>query len=456
MRSIGMDVHRDFCEVAIAQDGVVRSAARVKTDPATLELFARSLVDTDEVVLEATANALAIARIIEPHVRRVVLANPKTVRESSRRAKTDQIDARVLAQLLAVGFLDEVWTPDEKARTRRRLISRRCALVRARTRDKNQVHAVLQRNLIERPPVSDLFGVRGRRWLAERLDQLPLDEQLTVQAGLRQIDFTSSEIDQLDKILGADAISDADALRLMTLPGVSLVTAIAAARRDRRHPPLQDTAPARRLSRPGSAGAPVRQRAGQARQDQQTRPRRCARPARRSGLARRAQRRSAARLSPAHRCTTRLERRDGRDRPQDGRDRLASAQPRRGLCVRAPCAGAREDPPPRVDARRATPPGTLRDRTRAPQDPPAPSRTRRRRASRAGVSPAGRRLAKLKTKGGRGRDTGARISKALEGQSRAADSVKPQGLRFASSVTRAQNRVSHQGASASRQLDFHP
>ena len=227
MRSIGMDVHRDFCEVAIAQDGAVRSAARVKTDPATLELFARSLVDTDEVVLEATANALAIARIIEPHVQRVVLANPKTVRESSRRAKTDQIDARVLAQLLAVGFLDEVWTPDEKARTRRRLISRRCALVRARTRDKNQVHAVLQRNLIERPPVSDLFGVRGRRWLAERLERLPLDEQLTVQAGLRQIDFTSSEIDELDKILGADAISDPDALRLMTLPGVSLVTAIA-------------------------------------------------------------------------------------------------------------------------------------------------------------------------------------------------------------------------------------
>jgi transposase len=107
MRSIGMDVHRDFCEVAIAHDGAVRSAARVKTDPAKLELFARSLVDTDEVVLEATANALAIAPISEPHVQRVVLANPKTVRESSRRAKTDQIDARVLAQLLAVGFLDE-------------------------------------------------------------------------------------------------------------------------------------------------------------------------------------------------------------------------------------------------------------------------------------------------------------------------------------------------------------
>ena len=226
-RFIGMDVHRDFCEIAIAQDGAVRAAGRIKTEPATLELFAQSLGNDAEVVLEATANALAIARIIEPHVRRVVLANPKVVRETSRRAKTDKIDAKVLAQLLAVGFLDEVWTPDEGARTRRRLISRRCALVRARTREKNQIHAVLQRNLIERPPVSDLFGVKGRVWLSERVEQLPLDERMTVQAGLRQVDFISGEIDQLDKVLGADALSDHDALRLMTLPGVSVVTAIA-------------------------------------------------------------------------------------------------------------------------------------------------------------------------------------------------------------------------------------
>jgi len=42
-----------------------------------------------------------------------VLANPKAVREKSPRAKTDKVDAKTLARLLAVGFLDEVWTPDE-------------------------------------------------------------------------------------------------------------------------------------------------------------------------------------------------------------------------------------------------------------------------------------------------------------------------------------------------------
>ena len=85
MRSIGIDAHRDFCEVAIAEAGTVRAAGRVASDPEALALFAQSLSPSDEVAIEATANALAIARILEPHVRRVVLVNPKAVRETARR-----------------------------------------------------------------------------------------------------------------------------------------------------------------------------------------------------------------------------------------------------------------------------------------------------------------------------------------------------------------------------------
>ena len=71
-RSIGLDAHRDFCEVAIADGGRARSAGRVGTTAEDLELFAASLASDDRVVLEATGNALAIARIIEPHVAEVV------------------------------------------------------------------------------------------------------------------------------------------------------------------------------------------------------------------------------------------------------------------------------------------------------------------------------------------------------------------------------------------------
>jgi len=78
-----MDVHRDFCEIAIAEAGHIRSAGRVATDPQTLELFARSPVATDEVAIEAMSNTLAIARIVEPHLRRVVLVNTKAVREKT-------------------------------------------------------------------------------------------------------------------------------------------------------------------------------------------------------------------------------------------------------------------------------------------------------------------------------------------------------------------------------------
>jgi transposase len=226
MRFIGLDVHRDFCEVAIAEAGAVRLAGRVQTEPAALQLFAQSLGVDDEVALEATGNALGIARIIEPHVGRVVLANPKAVKGITRAgAKTDKIDARTLAKLLAGGFLPVVWLPDEQTRILRRRISARAQLVRQRTRAKNQVHATLIRNLKGKPPVSDLFGARGRRWLAAQ--DLPADEQETVAACLRQIEFLDREIALIDRALAEQVLASAEMRRLLTLPGVNFVAAAA-------------------------------------------------------------------------------------------------------------------------------------------------------------------------------------------------------------------------------------
>ena len=77
MRSIGLDVHRGFCEVAIAEGGWVRSAGRIETSVEALELFASSLGADDAVALEATSGAAKIAKLIEPHVARVVVANTR-------------------------------------------------------------------------------------------------------------------------------------------------------------------------------------------------------------------------------------------------------------------------------------------------------------------------------------------------------------------------------------------
>ncbi len=224
-RSIGMDVHRDFCEIAVADGGRARSAGRAATTPEDLGLFAASLAPDDRVVLEATGNALAIARIIEPHVAEVVLAHAQQVRAISHaRVKTDKIDARVLADLLAADLIPRVWVGDERTRTLRRLVSRRRGLVKRRTQVKNEVSAVLQRNLKGRPPASDPFGRKGRIWLAAQ--ELPADERLTVDAALRQLDFLGEELAAIDHLVAVEAQGDEDVRRLLTIPGVDVTTAV--------------------------------------------------------------------------------------------------------------------------------------------------------------------------------------------------------------------------------------
>jgi len=62
-RAIGFDVHLDFCEIAICEDGQVRSAGRVASTPEALKVLAESLLASDRVVLEVTGSAWEIVRI---------------------------------------------------------------------------------------------------------------------------------------------------------------------------------------------------------------------------------------------------------------------------------------------------------------------------------------------------------------------------------------------------------
>jgi transposase len=224
MRFIALDVHRDFCEVAIKDESGLRLVGKVKTSVAELELFAQSLAPDDQLALEATGPAHAIARILEPHVGRVVIANTRKLRAiAESKVKTDKVDASTLCELLAAGFLPTVWSPDELTRALRRRLQRRSKLVRARTRAKNECHAVLARNLKGKPPMSDVFGKQGRRWLA--VLELPADERETVECCLREVDFLDCEVGLIERELAAQGLASEEIRRLMTVPGVSLVSA---------------------------------------------------------------------------------------------------------------------------------------------------------------------------------------------------------------------------------------
>src|ERR1700736_3403027 len=139
-RAIGLDVHREFCEVAICEDGEVRSAGRVPATPEGVRSLAESLLASDRVALEVTGSCWEVARILEPHVNRVVVVSPDDTGISNARAKTDKLDARALASLLWRGELEAVWMPDERCRILRRRLSRREQLVRGPPRGKKESH----------------------------------------------------------------------------------------------------------------------------------------------------------------------------------------------------------------------------------------------------------------------------------------------------------------------------
>jgi transposase len=186
-RAIGLDVQRDFWVVVICEDGKCRSAGRVPSTREGIEALAESLVASDRVALEVTGSCWEVARLLEPHVQRVVVVSPDDTGITSARAKTDELDARALASLLWKGELEAVWMPDERCRVLRRRLARREQLIHARTRSKNEIHAALQRRLQEKPPCSELFGVKGRRWLAAL--ELPVEERESVDAAIRHIEF---------------------------------------------------------------------------------------------------------------------------------------------------------------------------------------------------------------------------------------------------------------------------
>lgn len=225
VRYVGMDVHREFAQLAVVEDGIVRDEGRIAVSPEALRQWAGGLRADDEVALEATGNSDAIATLLTPLVGRVVVSNPSKTRAiAEAKVKTDKVDARILAQLLAADFLPSVWLPDDRTRRLRRQVTRRAHIVRTRTRIKNQVHAVLARNLCPTPPVSDLFGKKGRHWLS--CQDLPADEAATVAALLRQLDFHAGELALVDRELAIEALSDPVVARLMTIPGIDAIAGI--------------------------------------------------------------------------------------------------------------------------------------------------------------------------------------------------------------------------------------
>ena len=76
MRVIGLDVHRNFAQVAILENGLVKNHGPFAMARDAVLNFGATLTKQDDVVLEATGNTAVIVRLLAPFVHRVAIANP--------------------------------------------------------------------------------------------------------------------------------------------------------------------------------------------------------------------------------------------------------------------------------------------------------------------------------------------------------------------------------------------
>ena len=227
LRYVGLDVHKRSVEVCIVDaGGRVLQRLSIGGDRAALESFAAThLLPTDHLALEATTHSWAVARLLSPHVARLVVSNPLLTKAiATAKIKTDKVDAHALAQLLRCDYLPLVWQPDEQTEERRTLCSRRASLVSERTRLKNRIHAVLTQALLP-IPTGDLFSQQGRDWLAKQ--ELPALERGLIESDLRLLAACEAEQKRLDEQLVKEAHGDDRVRLLMTLPGVDYTVALA-------------------------------------------------------------------------------------------------------------------------------------------------------------------------------------------------------------------------------------
>jgi transposase len=224
MRFIGLDVHKRVVQAHIVDAvGGKLEALRFALTAASLDEFGRRHLDDDcAVALEATTNTWAVVDVLAPYCPRIVVSNPlRTKAIASAKVKTDKVDAEVLAHLLRLDYLPEVWQPDAATRAERSLASRRSALTRQSISLKNRIHSVLHQRLIQAP--QELFGTTGRAWL-KALDLPPLVRG-EIDTLLRLLEALGSEQDALRAELDRRAFHSDDIKLLMTLPGVDVAVA---------------------------------------------------------------------------------------------------------------------------------------------------------------------------------------------------------------------------------------
>ena len=218
----GLDLSRQRLDVHVLdEEGRTVEVAAVRPDADALRtLVARMDRHGQEVsgVIESMNGARFVHDQLELAGWDVEIADALRVKGlAPLAAKTDRIDAWVLAELARRDLVPAIWPPAPAVRAERERARFRLHLVRHRTALKNRIHATLI--AFGHPvPVSDLFGTKGRELLA-----VPEPWATTLATSLRFVDELDAEIAACERDLRTQGADHPYVPLLMTVPGIAWV-----------------------------------------------------------------------------------------------------------------------------------------------------------------------------------------------------------------------------------------
>ncbi len=223
----GCDLHKQTISICVVNPArqIVKRQRLMCANEESVRRFFEELGEC-EAVVEATASYEWFVRLIEPYARRVVLAHPKKLRviaESTR--KSDQLDAQVLAEFLALDMIPASYRPTPRQREHRQLVRQRDRVQRRLTSVKNRIRRMLANYNADRPR---LFNAEGLVFLK----QIPLSaaDRFSMNQFLEEYDFGQGQLkaatSQIEMFAAASPIRERELRELLrTIPGVGFVTA---------------------------------------------------------------------------------------------------------------------------------------------------------------------------------------------------------------------------------------
>lgn len=239
---VGMDVHKESIEVAIADGKEARHYGRVGGDAASVDRVIRKLRSTHRqltVVYEAGPCGFWLYRRLQGQGIACMVVSPSmTPRNAADRVKTDRRDALKLARLARAGELEPIYVPDEKDEAMRDLVRAREDAVIVQRQAKQRLQALLLRNEIRYVGRSS-WSAAHRRWLAKLklpapAQQIAFEEyvQAVDEAGRRLERFEEATAQQLEQWRWRPVVEELQALRgISSLHAVRIVAELGDFRR---------------------------------------------------------------------------------------------------------------------------------------------------------------------------------------------------------------------------------